>query len=243
VAEAAPSFVHLPDLAAGGDEIVLSGDEAHYVSRVVRARAGERLHATDGAGLTATLEVLAAGAETRVRVLARERHERAARLEIWCGVPEGDRADWLVEKLGELGVAALVPVDCARASWGRSVRHERWERLAIAAMRQSRSPWKLELAAARPLGDSLPALAPGGLRRLADPLGGAPDPDAWTSADGGTVVAVGPSSGFDASELKRLSEYGFTPVRLAQARLRTETAALAVGSLWAAACRPGPTRA
>jgi len=58
-ADGAPSFVCVPDLATRSGEFVLEGDEAHYLARVVRVRPGERFTATDGAGLSATMEVLA----------------------------------------------------------------------------------------------------------------------------------------------------------------------------------------
>ena len=66
-ADAAPSFVYLPELASGGETIEVAGDEAHYLSRVVRVRVGEQVSATDGAGGLATLEVLETG--TRLRAL------------------------------------------------------------------------------------------------------------------------------------------------------------------------------
>jgi hypothetical protein len=47
-------------------------------------------------------------------------------------------------------------------------------------------------------------------------------------------VAIGPASGFDPSEREALRNAGFTPICLASARLRTETAAVAWASLWAA---------
>ena len=39
-ADGAPSFVYLPALASEPDEVTIGGDEAHYLRRVVRIRAG-----------------------------------------------------------------------------------------------------------------------------------------------------------------------------------------------------------
>ena len=233
-ADGAPSFVRIASLASHEGELVIAGEEAHYLSRVVRVRTGERLTATDGRGAIATLEVLATGAEIRARVLAMREAVRTATLELWCGAPEGDRADWIVEKLGELGVAVLVPLQCERARWERADRrHERWERLAAAALRQSRSAWQLELRAPVPLADALRALPAGGSRWACLPEGRAWD--GRGAASGPCVAAVGPSSGFTESELKLLSESGFDGVTLGRSRLRTETAAVAMAALWAAA--------
>src|SRR5258708_4700352 len=126
---AAPSFVDLPALGAIRGEHVLTGDDAHYVARVVRARAGERFTATDGEGLVGSLvvvDVRLRGAEVVVRLDgACDRVPAPAPLRLLCGAPEGERGDWLIEKLAELGVTEFVPVDTARASWsGSGVRRE-----------------------------------------------------------------------------------------------------------------------
>ena len=235
-AEGAPSFVCVPDLAARSGEFVLEGDEAHYLARVVRVRPGERFTATDGAGLSATMEVLATGSELRVRELSRERRERTRGMELWCGAPEGDRADWLVEKLGELGVATLVPLQCARMKWERAeAKRARWERLALAALRQSRSCWRLGVSPPRTLAEALPGRPAEGSCWVCDPDGVPAGEAARGATLGHAIAAVGPSSGFEVAELKMLSENGFIAVNLGGSRLRTETAALAVAAVWAAA--------
>ncbi len=234
-AEAAPSYVLVPELGAGGDTLALAGDEAHYLSRVVRVRAGERVIATDGAGLVAALEVLETGASVRVRIVERQTRERVSRLVLWCGAPEGDRADWLVEKLAELGVATLQPVDTSRASWERfEAKRERWERLATAALRQSRSAFRMELREPVRLADAI-AASPGVTCGWVGHPDGGPVGDILRQVSGQAVAAIGPSSGFSPEELNALRERGFIPVALARTRLRTETAALAMASAWAAA--------
>lgn len=234
-ADAAPSFVFLPGLAEGGEAIEIAGDEARYLARVVRVRPGERVVATDGEGLTATLEILECADRVRARVLERTIVPRAATLEIWCGAPEGDRADWLVEKLAELGVARLRLVDGARGKWERfAAREERLHRLTIAALRQSRSAHRLVILPPLPLSVALAALAEGGVRWVCRP-DGAPAAGVVQASPGPAIAAVGPSSGFSPEELNVLRENGFVGVALARPRLRTETAALAVAAVWAAA--------
>jgi 16S rRNA (uracil1498-N3)-methyltransferase len=228
--------VRIASLASLAGEIVIAGEEAHYLARVVRVRAGEQVAATDGRGAIATLEVLETGASIRARVLSAGRQERAAALEVWCGAPEGDRADWLVEKLGELGVAAFVPVQCERVRWERAeARRERWERLATAALRQSRSAWQLEVRPPVPLVDAVRALSGAAPRWVCRP-DGARWPGPVREALAGTcVAAIGPSSGFTDGELKLLADNSFASLALGGSRLRTETAAIAMAVLWAAA--------
>jgi 16S rRNA (uracil1498-N3)-methyltransferase len=233
--DGSPSFVYLPGLAAGGGTIEIAGEEAHYLARVVRVRPGEHVGATDGAGTLATLEILEVGERVRARVLERVTSAAGAELELWCGAPEGDRADWLVEKLAELGVTRLQPVDASRGRWERfAAREKRWERLAVAALRQSRSAHRLQIAPPVTLAAALSAAGATAARWVCRPDGAAA-PSVVRALPGRALAAVGPSSGFSSDELNALRDAGFVGVSLASARLRTETAALAVACVWAAA--------
>jgi 16S rRNA (uracil1498-N3)-methyltransferase len=230
-ADGSPSFVHVPALAEASGEIAIGGEEAHYLRRVVRIRPGESVTASDGEGTLAELLVLDSGEPLRAEVRSLRRVRRPADLTLWCGAPEGDRADWLVEKLAELGVSALQPVDADRGRWERAgARADRWRRLAVAAMRQSRSAHLLRVRPSAPLSELLEGGKPAGEAFLADP-GGAPFPSPGGPAAGTSTAAVGPSGGFSAGELKRLEQCGFVAVRLTPWRLRTETAALAIATL------------
>jgi len=233
-AEAAPRSVFAATLPAAGEPIVWTDDEAHYLTRVVRARAGESVTATDGRGGVAEVRLTAIGATCEGRVERSERRQRARTLTLVCGAPEGDRGDWLVEKAAELGVSALQPIDGERGHWVRpEAREARWRRLARAALRQSCGCWELELRPVRPLAAWL-AEAERGERWLADPDGVAAGRRPATPA-GDTTIVVGPASGFSGPELKLLQEKGFQSLSLAASRLRAETAALAAAAWWAAA--------
>ena len=219
-------------LPEGRDAFDLEGEAARYLARVVRVRPGEHVTATDGRGALVTLEILESRPVVRARAIAFERRTRGSRLELWCGAPEGDRGDWLVEKLAELGVATFVPVSFRRGAWEpTAARLERWERLAVAALRQSRSAFRMEIAPALPLERALAGIGEPDARWVCEQRV-APGPPVVT-APGRTVAVVGPSSGFDDDELKSLSDGGFVGVLLAGQRLRTETAALAAAARWA----------
>jgi 16S rRNA (uracil1498-N3)-methyltransferase len=231
-ADAAPSFLYLPELARCADEFTLEGGEARYLARVVRARGGERVRASDGDGALATLEVERVRPDVLLRVVERLRVPPPAPTRVLCGAPEGERGDWLVEKLAELGVSELVPLETQRARWPDAQRHERWERLAISALRQSRSPWRLRVAPPAGLEAALAGTGPGA-RWLADP-DGAPGSSQRLLPEEPVTGAIGPSAGFSDDERKLLRSHGFVTVRLAPLRLRTETAAVALAALWAA---------
>ena len=232
-ADAAPSFLYVPGRCAVGETLELDGEAGRYLSRVIRARPGDRVTASNGAGTLTTIEVLESRPDVRVVVLAEEHVAEPPTSLMLCGAPEGERGDWLVEKLAELGITHLVPVDTERVSWPGTLRLERWERLAVAALRQSRSAWRLQLVPPATLREAVAGLT-SRERWLADPAGRAVHARALAS-DSPVSGAVGPSSGFSDAERKWLMDQGFEAVSLAPSRLRTETAAVALAGHWASA--------
>lgn len=234
MAEAAPALLYLPGLPGPGTRVELAGAEAHYVARVCRARAGERLEATDGRGARATLRLVEVRGVVAAEVEAVAQEPATRPSWVLCGAPQGERADWLVEKLAELGVARFQPVDTARASWRRGAgRRGRWERLAVAALRQSRRTHLMAVADPLPLEGAVEGLPPGSRRWLADAAGGRPSAPGPACAVPATGL-IGPAGGLTDAERDAALRSGFVPVRLTDGRLRTETAALAWAAWWAA---------
>jgi len=232
--ESAPSHVIVSGLESVGATVSLSPEESHYLLRVCRVRAGDRVIATDGLGTRSTVRVLEARSPVTAEIESLDRQVRRCEAWVMCGVPEGERADWMVEKLAELGVAAFQPIECDRGGWGRAgLRMDRWQRLARAALRQSQGRFAMELRPPTSIDAALDALAEGAECWLAAPSGAA----AFTCrprAEGVVTGAVGPSSGFAPRELRILESRGFSAISLSTSRLRTETAALAWSAWWAA---------
>lgn len=231
-ADAAPAWLHVPGLGAAGDSVAFTAWDLHYLTRVCRARAGDRVTATDGRGRVATIRLAAGGGGLAGTVESVEARARTKVARVLCGAPEDGRGDWLIEKLAELGVAVFQPVDCERGGWERAARRrERWERLAVAALRQSQSAFRLEIAAPAALDAAVAGLPAGGTRWLADPAG---PKGAAGGAGAEAAAAIGPAAGFSDAERARLREAGFEPIGLSGNRLRTETAAVAWAAWWAA---------
>src|SRR5215831_16829371 len=152
-ADALPSWLWVPELADPDGRLVLDADAAHHVQRVCRARPGDALTLTDGRGGVARVR-LEDGRPATVRIEHLEHRAAPPSTVLWCGAPEGDRADWLIEKLAELGLGAFQPIDTARAQWETAARRsERWGRLARAALQQSCGAWMLDIRAPQSLAD------------------------------------------------------------------------------------------
>jgi 16S rRNA (uracil1498-N3)-methyltransferase len=233
-AEASPSYIFAPDLPGVGQSLELSEAESRYLVRVCRARQGDRATATDGCGTIATLRLDSLHPRVRAEIESVHREELRRRAWVWCGAPEGERADWLVEKLAELGVTVWQPIQCERGRWRRGAdRQERWRRLAIAALRQSRRRHLMEVREPIELEAALSQVPDGSARWLATIEGGRcglPDPCCALS-----VGAIGPAGGLSARDQASLEASGFRPICLSENRLRTETAALAWAVWWSLA--------
>lgn len=216
VAAAAMVFVEDPALP------VLAQADTHHLTAVLRLRDGEIVVAGDGSGRWSTCRIRAGATLERVGPV--ETTELSAPTVTVAFAPvKGDRPEWVVQKLTELGVDRIVPILTARSvvRWegDRAIKAvERLRRVARDAAAQSRRAWLPEVAAVSSLG-SLVALT-GVPTAMANPGGLRPDLSR-------PVVAIGPEGGWDQAEL----EAGFDLVGLGSTILRAETAAIAAGAL------------
>ena len=150
------------------------------------------------------------------------------------------RADWLVEKATELGVAAITPVVTEHTAV-RDVKRERWRKITIEAAEQCERLTLPTLVDPQPLGQCLeqwPVDQPlfVATERLSAPL--------LTQAVTQTAahaILVGPEGGFSSAELDQFGKLPFVHmISLGPQVLRAETAALAaLAILNASAGAPG----
>jgi 16S rRNA (uracil1498-N3)-methyltransferase len=124
----------------GVGEAVLSGAEAHHLSTVRRFLPGERVTLFTGDGNEYPAEILAIEKkQVVVTVLAVVKVDREIgfRLEVAAAMPKGNRGDFLVEKLTELGVTRFIPLVTARTIvQPRESRLENLRRAVIEASKQ-----------------------------------------------------------------------------------------------------------
>ena len=222
--------VHIPSLHAG--RLSLPTAEAHHVRDVLRLTVGEPLELFDAAGGTAAGRVAAvspAGVDVDVSTVA-PADRPAVALTVAAAVPKGDRADWMVEKLGELGVARFVPLAAARSvvlPGGRN-KIERWARIAVESAKQCRRPGVMAVEAVTPLAEVLRGEPGWVLSTGADTV-----PAARLAPSAGTTltVLVGPEGGWTPDELAACRSAGWTAAGLGSTVLRVETAAVAVAAV------------
>lgn len=215
--------------ALGPGDYALAGQEAHHLSTVRRFAPGDRVVLFNGDGRDYPADIVAVGKrEVVLNVLApvAVNRELPFPLVVASALPKGDRADFLIEKLTELGATRFVPLVTARAV----VRPKAAvvEKLARSVIEASKQCGRDVLMAVDPPQEWAAFVARTDLpaARFVLHTGDAPA----LSRDGGCAVAVGPEGGFAPDEVALALAHGWTAASLGPRVLRVETAALAAAA-------------
>lgn len=237
----------VPPSAIHGQQVRFGPDQAHQIRSVLRLRSGDEVEALDGEGgrYRAALQFSGKSEVSGQIVLTLPIGAEPGGDLILCqAIARGERFDWVLQKGVELGVTHFQPIvtrRTVRRSPGDGQR-QRWERIIREAAEQSlrgRLPQLLPeigfqqaLEQHRGLG-LMPATSAG------KPIRRALDAAAWP-----LTLFIGPEGGFDPSEIEAAAQAGVELVGLGPRVLRTETAAIVLLALVAAAVgemdRPAP---
>jgi 16S rRNA (uracil1498-N3)-methyltransferase len=230
--------------AFAGHPVVLTGDQAHQIRRVLRLRLGERVELLDGQGYAYEAILIALGeTDAKLQVVKRwaAEGEPQTHITLFQAVLKGDNFTWALQKGTEVGVSRFVPTICERnvvddldAAEGK---RERWARIIQEAAEQCGRGRLPELAPAELLPQALAyAPAKGTLRLIAwegehsarprDVLAGRN-----LTARSRIEVFVGPEGGFTDEEVASARRYGIQPVTLGPRILRAETAGVVAATL------------
>ena len=215
-----PWFYH-PDL----DQASLMADEVRHAVSALRLVEGDNIVLTTGTGKTAKATILEnKKGQVQVKIGAIETADYKPSKALIVGkMHHVDRAEWLIEKGQELGLAKLVFVEMDRCGPGR-VNLDRAKRIAISALKQSHQAWLMDIFYVDRLESAIQLCSGKGIYcYLAE--------DVLVSSNVSTTKAdfavVGPEADFSLEEVHMMKGSGLVPVSLGPTRLRTETAALA----------------
>jgi 16S rRNA (uracil1498-N3)-methyltransferase len=247
--------VHVPKLRTG--DIPLDSAQAHHVRDVLRLGTGATVEVFDDGGGVAPGVLILEGTGVSVRVDQLEVAPQlpGVRWVIASAVPKGDRADWMVEKLSELGAAAFIPLATARSvvlPEGRNKR-ERWARIATESAKQSKRRGVMRIEELTPLSAVVANVADAtSAERAASAAGESTARPArgWylSTAPGAVSIGhairdlepsspsiltlfVGPEGGWAAEEMDLFKKRGLRAVSLTSTILRVETAAVAAAAV------------
>lgn len=219
-----------------GRTIAIEGNQAHYLSRVMRVGEGDIVILCDD--VTGEWAARISSVEKRrIEVEAVERlRAREAVPDFWLctALVKKDRFDLILEKATELGVARIRPVTTRRAvvdklnaERARIVTVEAAEQCARTALPVVDAPERLDaLLRDWPQDRTL---------YFADETGGETASTAFARYKAPAALLIGPEGGFDDAERAAIRALPQAiPIGLGPRILRAETAAIAATALWMA---------
>lgn len=203
-------------------------DSAHCI-RVLRMKEGDTITVIDGKGYIYNCRLLDANPKrATVDILSKTFQPTFWKNNITVAVAPTkhlDRMEWLVEKLTEVGVNNIVPLLC-RYSERKEIKTERLQKIAISAMKQSLKTFLPEILPMTPIAEFLrndnseqkfvAYCAPQIPRQLLSSL---------YVPNKSVTILIGPEGDFSQEEITAAIQFGYKPITLGEARLRTETAA------------------
>lgn len=206
----------------------LSEEEAHHALRVLRLRDGENVFVTDGKGKLYGGSFIAMGSrQASVRLKEEPVKELKRTFSIRMAVAplkSNDRFEWFLEKATELGVTEIIPL-IGEHSERLKFNPERWDRVVMAALKQSLNPLKPSLAEPIKFSDFVSSYKGKVFIAHCEERDKTYLPQAL-GTDLDICICIGPEGDFSSNEISKALSAGFIPVSLGDLRLRTETAAL-----------------
>ncbi len=211
-------------------------EEALHALRVLRLKSGDEMYLMDGNGVFYRAEVTIAATKRCMyeikEVLPQEKGWRGNIHIAIAPTKMMDRVEWFCEKATEMGIDDITFLNC-KQSERKVMRTVRLDKIVVAAVKQSRKPWKPKLNAMMSFKDFV--IAPrGGRKYIAHCHEDIVRKDLFAevydlaSSEKGEdiTVLIGPEGDFSLDEVKLALDNGYESVTLGTSRLRTETAAL-----------------
>jgi 16S rRNA (uracil1498-N3)-methyltransferase len=232
---------YLPPERCAGRSLRLDGREAHHALKVLRVKYGELLAVLDGVGneFLCTVENCSRDAVTLSVSLKNFQPPPAGQITLLVAIPKGKIIEGIIQKSVELGAHRIVPILSERVVTqldGESAEHkrEKWEQVAIEAIKQCGAAWLPKVEAPLTIeqflarGEKFDLSLVGSLqkerRHLREIFREFESKQKRLPQSVG--VWIGPEGDFTLDELRTIQNAGALPISLGNLVLRVETAAV-----------------
>ena len=220
----------------------IKGEELKHLARVMRKKERDVIEVVDGKANLYTVVLTKISkqlAEGEIQKRTRYAGEPNFHLTLAQAIPKGNRFDLVVEKGTEIGVSAFIPLLCEHSvAADSSSKLSRWQKIAIAAMKQSTRSILPEILLAQTIHDVIRKKGLLKLGLIADNGEGArslseviSDLKQKSSQLKSAIMLIGPEGGFTAHEVKFAKNNGFFQFSLGIRRLRSETAGIVAAAI------------
>jgi 16S rRNA (uracil1498-N3)-methyltransferase len=212
-----------------GNEAVLMPEESWHCAKVLRFRAGDHIRVIDGKGGAFDARLgLVTEKQCRATITAGpiKQSERGCRLHLAVApTKQIDRTEWMLEKAVEIGIDEMTFIQC-KNSERTSVRHDRMQKIAESAVKQSLQS-RLPVINGLVQFGALITKSSDELKLIAHCHDESRKPLNEFHPKGKSVLAVvGPEGDFTQEEITTAKQAQFESILLGPNRLRTETAGL-----------------
>jgi 16S rRNA (uracil1498-N3)-methyltransferase len=211
----------------------LSEEESFHACRVLRLRGGDKIRILDGVGglYEAVIDSIDSKKTSFVKLQLIEKQEKPAfQIHLFVApTKQMERMEWMVEKCCEFGIHSI-GFFTSKNSERKEMKLNRLEKIAIAALKQSKNLFLPTLKPLIPLNALIESTEPTSTNQLL--FAHISDPPVGTLSKQITLnksysIFIGPEGDFSADETNLLFDKKFTPFSLGKAILRTETACIA----------------
>ncbi len=228
-------YFYCPPDHISGTRFTIDDEEFSHLVHVMRKQEGDEIRIVDGKGTAYDARLEEIKKKIAVGTIARtypHHNEPALKLTVAVGVLKNpSKFDFLVEKITELGVREIIPMVTERTIPSHA-KIDRWQKLALAAMKQSGRAFLPEVREMQSLTDVLSHHSSHSMKLIAhekriEGFHLKKKPSDVRSM----IVLVGPEGGFSEDEMYQAVAAGFVPWYLGERRMRTETAAVVISAM------------
>jgi 16S rRNA (uracil1498-N3)-methyltransferase len=216
------SVFFAPDIQANLSHYQLNEDESKHCVKVLRLGQGAKLTLVNGKGLEFNCTLQDPHPKRAILEIQEVlTHPKSKELHIAMAPTKNmDRIEWFLEKATELGLSKLSFLQCEHNE-RKTINLERLQKIAIAAMKQSKRYYLPEIVDLVHFEQFVIANPNGYFGHCYE---GAKAP--FSAVQNSAAFLIGPEGDFSVSEVKLALEQGYKAVHMSDFRLRTETAAL-----------------
>lgn len=210
----------------------LSAETSKHCILVLRMQAGEQLQLTNGKGNLYTATIINADKKASVVNVSDPVFTQPLKQKITIAISllkTATRFEWFLEKATEIGVSAIIPLNCKRTE-KHHFRYDRMQNILISAMLQSRQTY-LPLLHEVSNYTSLISSTQHKQKLIAHCTDNQKTSINKIKKEADILMLIGPEGDFTNEEITLALQHDFIPVTLGDTRLRTETAGIVAATL------------
>ena len=206
----------------------LEKEETKHLTKVLRKKIGDVIYLTNGEGVLFETKINLINKNSTELLITNKTYHSKPKIKINIALAPtkmNDRTEWFIEKSTEIGIDTISPILCEKSE-RKTIKKDRFEKIAISAMKQSLKYYKPNIDELINFDDFINHCK-SDEKFIAHCKNDSKEYFGnYTIKSNSVTVLIGPEGGFSDNEIKNAKNKGFVSVSLGSSRLRTETAAI-----------------